>query len=302
MRTPNLDDLLRLKKDAVNIIAHKLRNRNSFTGDVKTKFKGEGFELEHIRAYHYGDEVRHIDWNVTARTGKVHIREFVTEKENNLDIIIDISPHMQFASFWRFKYFLAVEIMALISFAAELKGEKLAYWFFGENLNNFHYLQGNNSSNIISKALNFVCEDHGVAYLSWQNNLEHILLNYKNMQNSRAVLFIITDLSRLLIEFNNVIESLLINIGRKKNIILVDIYDNFETSPPKNGVFSLSNYSSMDQYIDFSENNATVNYHNMLDEFQENLNIFCRRNSIFRISLPTSANYIDFMKIFLGNI
>ena len=91
MRTPNLEDLISLKNEAVKFMKYKTANQYNFAGLLKTKFKGQGLEFDNIRDYSYGMEVRNIDWNVTARTGKVHIREFVTEKENNLDIIMDVT-------------------------------------------------------------------------------------------------------------------------------------------------------------------------------------------------------------------
>ena len=113
MRTPNLEDLISLKNETVKFLNYKTANQYNFAGLLKTKFKGQGLEFDNIRDYSYGMEVRNIDWNVTARTGKVHIREFVTEKENNFDIIMDVSPNMQFASFARFKYFIAFGLFSI---------------------------------------------------------------------------------------------------------------------------------------------------------------------------------------------
>ncbi len=299
MRTPNLEDLISLKNEAVKFMKYKTANQYNFAGLLKTKFKGQGLEFDNIRDYSYGMEVRNIDWNVTARTGKVHIREFVTEKENNLDIIMDVSPNMQFASFARFKYFIASEILAIMSFAASLNKEKLSYWFFGENLKNYYFLQQHNSQNIVFEALNFICKDHGLSYLNNNNNLANILLNYKNMLNSNGVLLIITDFNRLVSEFSADFKSLLIEIAKKKHIILLDIYDDFEINPPRSGSYKLSNYEGFSQYLDFSDNDAALQYKNMIKQFKEQLNLLAIEHNFLYFSLATKSNYEDFMKLFL---
>jgi len=299
MRTPNLEDLISLKNEAVKFMKYKTANQYNFAGLLKTKFKGQGLEFDNIRDYSYGMEVRNIDWNVTARTGKVHIREFVTEKENNLDIIMDVSPNMQFASFARFKYFIASEILAIMSFAASLNMEKLSYWFFGENLKNYYFLQQHNSQNIVFEALNFICQDHGLSYLNNNNNLANILLNYKNMLNSNGVLLIITDFNRLVSEFSADLKSLLIEIAKKKHIILLDIYDEFEINPPRSGTYKLRNYEGFSQYLDFSDNDAALQYKNMIKQFKEQLNLLAIEHNFLYFSLATKSNYEDFMKLFL---
>ena len=148
------------------------------------------------------------------------------------------------------------------------------------------------------EALNFICKDHGLSYLNNNNNLANILLNYKNMLNSNGVLLIITDFNRLVSEFSADLKSLLIEIAKKKHIILLDIYDDFEINPPRSGTYKLRNYEGFSQYLDFSDNDAALQYENMIKQFKEQLNLLAIEHNFLYFSLATKSNYEDFMKLF----
>src|SRR3990172_3847679 len=89
-----------------------------FSGQYHSVFKGRGMEFDEVREYQIGDDVRAIDWNVTARTGRPHIKKYIEERELTVMILVDASRSCRFASVNQLKNKLAAEIAAVLSFAA----------------------------------------------------------------------------------------------------------------------------------------------------------------------------------------
>ena len=87
-----------------------------FAGQYHSVFKGQGMEFDEVREYFFGDDIRMIDWNVTARTGTVHIKKFVEERELTVMLLVDASRSCDFASVNQLKSKLAAEIAAVLAF------------------------------------------------------------------------------------------------------------------------------------------------------------------------------------------
>ena len=108
-----------------------------FAGQYHSVFKGRGMEFDEVREYNLGDDVRSIDWNVTARTGRLHIKKFVEERELTVMIIVDASRSSQFASVRDLKAKLAAEIAAVFSFAAIRNNDKVGLIVFTDQIEKF---------------------------------------------------------------------------------------------------------------------------------------------------------------------
>lgn len=100
------------------------------SGQYTSVFKGVGLEFEEVRPYQEGDDERHIDWNVTARTGHLHIKRYIEEREQSLFLLVDISPSVYFGSLQRLKMDLAIEISALLAFSALRNNDRVGLMTF----------------------------------------------------------------------------------------------------------------------------------------------------------------------------
>lgn len=100
------------------------------SGQYTSVFKGIGLEFEEVRPYHEGDDERHIDWNVTARTGQVHIKRFIEEREQSIFLLVDISPSVFFGSSQRLKMDLAIEFAAVMAFSALRSNDRVGLMTF----------------------------------------------------------------------------------------------------------------------------------------------------------------------------
>ncbi len=108
-----------------------------FAGQYHSVFKGRGLEFDEVREYFPGDDVRAIDWNVTARTGKAHIKKYVEERELTVMLLVDVSRSCQFASVNQLKSKLAAEISALLAFSAIRNNDKIGLLIFTDKIEKF---------------------------------------------------------------------------------------------------------------------------------------------------------------------
>ena len=108
-----------------------------FAGQYHSVFKGRGMEFDEVRAYQHGDDVRAIDWNVTARTGVPHIKKFVEEREMTVMVLVDASPSCQFATVNDLKSRLAAELAATLSFSAIRNNDKIGLAIFTDQVEKF---------------------------------------------------------------------------------------------------------------------------------------------------------------------
>ncbi len=105
-----------------------------FGGEYQSAFKGRGMEFSEVRAYNYGDDIRQIDWNVTARTGDPYIKIFEEEREQTLMLCVDISPSGNFGTLDQTKMDLAIEICAVLAFSAIKNSDKVGLVLFSDHI------------------------------------------------------------------------------------------------------------------------------------------------------------------------
>ena len=117
----------------IEITTRKLVN-DSFAGEYQSVFKGRGMEFDEVRQYHPGDDVRSIDWNVTARTGEPYVKSYIEERELTVMLVVDLSGSGDFGTRNRFKRELAVELAAVMSFAATTNNDRVGLLLFTDRV------------------------------------------------------------------------------------------------------------------------------------------------------------------------
>ena len=117
----------------IEITTRKLVS-DSFAGEYQSVFKGRGMEFDEVRQYHAGDDVRTIDWNVTARTGEPYVKSFIEERELTVMLTVDVSGSGDFGTRNRFKRELAVELAAVMSFAATTNNDRVGLLLFTDRV------------------------------------------------------------------------------------------------------------------------------------------------------------------------
>lgn len=197
-----------------------------FSGEYHTVFKGRGMSFSEVRSYQYGDDVRNIDWNVTARTGDPHVKVFEEEREMTVMLLIDVSGSSFFGTQLQHKNEYIAEIAAVLSFSAIANNDKIGVIFFSNTIEKYippkkgkqHILR------IISELLKHQPEGSGT-------NIGLALEYLNNVSNKRCTTFILSD---FLTEESY--EKPLTIAARKHDVIGINIRDKHENKLPDIGV------------------------------------------------------------------
>ncbi|MBK8575419.1 MAG: DUF58 domain-containing protein [Elusimicrobia bacterium] len=228
--TSTADVLKRVRK--LEITARRLVN-DTFAGQYSSTFKGRGMEFSEVREYMPGDDVRSIDWNVTARTGHPYIKKFVEERELTILFLVDASRSLRFGSRSQFKAELAAEITAVLAFSALANNDKTGLVLFSDRVEKYipprksrgHILR------LIREVLSFSPQHSGTSLKSALDFVSHV-------QRRRAVVFLLSDF------INSGYQKALGIAQRKHDLITVPVEDPWEKKFPARGRWLLEDAES----------------------------------------------------------
>jgi uncharacterized protein (DUF58 family) len=229
-----------------------------FSGEYHTVFKGRGMSFSEVREYQYGDDIRAIDWNVTARLSHPYIKVFEEERELTVMIMVDVSNSSFFGTEKMFKSELITEICAVLAFSAIQNNDKVGVIFFSNIIEKFippkkgktHILR------IIRELLNFQPVKKGT-------DIGNSLRYMTNMMKKKTICFMLSDF------MDNQYEHALNIASRKHDVIGIRIYDEREMQLPDIGLIKAHDAETgKDKWIDTSDkkvrNNYTQYYHKQL--------------------------------------
>ncbi len=208
-----------------------------FAGQYQSVFKGKGMEFDEVREYLPGDEIRSIDWNVTARMGHPYIKKFVEERELTVMLMLDMSPSCFFGTAGQLKIQLAAEICSLLAFSAIRNNDRVGLIIFTDRIEKFvpprkgvrHVLR------VIREALYFKPQGRGTDISA--------ALEYLNRVTTRkAVTFIISDF------FAGGFKKMLSAANKRHDIIAVTVTDPRELELPDIGIVSLDDAETGDRF------------------------------------------------------
>lgn len=138
MLTPSLTELLELRHQAYHLRFFSSRKPQALlSGLYASVFRGQGMDFDEVREYRYGDEVRNIDWRVTARMGKPYLKVYLEERERQVAFCLDIGAHMQFGTRQTFKSVQAARVAALLGWSAQAHGDRVSGLLFGQGAPQF---------------------------------------------------------------------------------------------------------------------------------------------------------------------
>ncbi len=197
---------------------------NLMAGQYHSVFKGRGMDFDEVRPYQPGDEVRRIDWNVTARTGVTHVKKYVEERELTVMLLVDVSASGGTGSVNQSKRELAAELAAVLAFSAVRNNDKVGLLLFTQGTES--YVRPNKGRShvlrIISQVLTHQPRQRGTNLAGALNHLNHAL-------SRRAVIFVISDF------MDRDFERALKVCGRKHDLITVPVTDASERELPDIG-------------------------------------------------------------------
>lgn len=201
---------------------------NVFGGEYHSAFKGRGIEFSEVRPYQIGDDIRSIDWNVSARTGETFVKIFEEEREQTLLLVVDVSGSGDFGSREKFKREVAAEICAVIAFSAIKNNDKVGMLLFSDKVELFvppkkgrrHVLR------LIRDLFAHEPQSHGTNMASALNHILHVL-------HRRSIVILVSDF------FDTGYEQMLRAVARRHDTIAIHLQDPRETELPPVGLVHL---------------------------------------------------------------
>jgi uncharacterized protein (DUF58 family) len=260
----------------------------AFAGDYHSVFKGRGMNFEDVREYQPGDEIRAIDWNVTARMGSAFVKKFTEERELTVMLIVDVSASGNFGSTTQSKRELAAEVACLIAFSAIRNNDKVGLLLFTDRVELFIPPKKGRSHTLrlIREILFFEPEGRGTE--------PALALDYlNNIVTRRAVVFFISDF-----QAPDFARALAIT-ARRHDFIAVHIHDEREQSFPNVGIITLEDAETGEQIeINTTDRATRARFAESVDREQTELSRTLRRNRIDTIALRTGDNYLPALRSF----
>lgn len=272
-----------LKKIRRLEIKAKGLTKHIFSGEYHSAFKGRGMTFSEVRDYHFGDEVRTIDWNVTARFNDPYVKVFDEERELTVMLIIDVSGSEHFGTQEKTKKDLALELAAVLSFSAISNNDKVGAIFVSDKIERYIApKKGKKHALIILREfIELQPENKGT-------NLDEGLKFFRNTQKKRSIAFVISDF----MDDNNFIEGL--KVSRKKHdMVAIRLLDEAERELPNLGLIQLYN-AETDETTWVNSNSAQAKeiHRKNFIQFEENLFSELQKSGIDYASISTSEDFI----------
>ncbi len=258
-------------------------SRHIFAGEYHSAFKGRGIAFSEVREYQYGDDIRSIDWNVTARFNHPYVKIFEEERELTVMLLIDVSGSGNFGTTIGLKRDIMTEVAAVLSFSAIFNNDKIGVIFFTDKVEKFIPPQKGKKHilRIIRELLDFKSE-------SRKTNLDESLRFLTNAIKKRCTAFIISDF--IVPEF----EEALRIASNKHDIVALNVFDPVERSIPDIGLVKVSDSETGDEkWIDTSSLAARKSYEKWwIDHIYLIKNIF-KKCGVDSADLNTAEDYVN---------
>ncbi len=254
-----------------------------FSGEYHSVFKGRGMEFSEVREYQFGDDIRNIDWNVTARFGHPYIKVFEEERELTVMLMVDLSGSLMFGSVSKTKQRIAAELSAILAFSALKNNDKVGLILFTDKIEKFvpprkgrkHVLR------IIREVLSF--EPEGKA-----TNLKGALEYMNNAIKKKSIAFLISDF------MDEGYEKILRIVGRKHDLIGIVLDDRREKEVPNIGLIKLADAETgLERWIDTGSKRVRSQITSERIEAEKLRNSIFVKSNLDRIEVTAGSNYIQ---------
>lgn len=255
---------------------------NIFAGEYHSAFKGRGMMFSEVREYQFGDDIRNIDWNVTARFNHPYIKVFEEEREMTVMLLIDVSGSREFGTTWRFKKNIITEMAAVLAFSAIQNNDKAGVIFFSDKIEKFippkkgkkHILH------IIRELISFTPEER-------KTDISGVLKYLTNAIKKRCTTFVISDF----IDEN--FEDALKIANQKHDVVALRVFDPREAEMPDIGFVQFKDAETGDyKWINTSNRKNREMYHQWWTDNEQRIKSVFTRCGIDNVAVKTDEDYV----------
>ena len=258
-------------------------SRNIFAGQYHSAFKGRGMAFSEVREYQYGDDIRDIDWNVTARYVRPYVKVFEEERELTVMLLIDVSGSRDFGSVNVMKKEVITEIAATLAFSAIQNNDKIGVVFFSDKIEKFIPPQKGKKHilYIIRELIDFHPEET-------RTDISQVLKYLTNAIKKRCTAFLISDF----IDKEGFKDALTV-ANRKHDMVAIQVYDRRETELPAVGLMKIKYAETgKEQWIDSSSARVRAAYKEWWEKRQAKMSDTFKKCRVDSVSVRTEDDYV----------
>jgi len=227
-----------------------------FGGEYHSTFKGRGMTFSEVRQYQYGDDVRNIDWNVTARTNEPHIKVFEEERELTMMLMVDISGSELFGTVNQFKNEIVTEIAATLAFSATQNNDKIGLILFSDEVE--LYIPPKKGRSHVLRIIRELIEFHPK---SKNTNVAEALKFLSNVMKKKAIVFVLSDF--IADDYNHTLKI----AARKHDVTGIRVYDKHEETIPNLGMVQMQDEETGElMLVNTASKSVRINYGKFYNE------------------------------------
>jgi len=269
----------------VRLIEIKTRRivNNLFGGEYHSAFKGMGMEFAEVREYYPGDDIRAIDWNVTARTGKPYIKKYDEERELTVILMIDVSASGFYGTGELLKSDIMIELASILSFSAIKNNDKVGLLLFSDRIEKYIPPQKGKSHvlRVIREMINHETTDKGT-------DIGFALDHIQKVLKRKSIIFLLSDF------WDDSFYQSMKRLNKKHDLINIQILDQSEFKLPNMGLMKVHDAENKNVYwIDTTKYNNRRNISELNLSKKNSIEYFCKRNKIDLINVNTKNGYVE---------
>ena len=286
----NTKDLLKKVRE-IEIKTRGL-TKQVFSGEYHSAFKGKGMAFSEVKNYQFGDDVRNIDWNVTARFNEPFVKIFEEERELTVILILDISGSNDYGTKKKSKKELMLEVAAVLAFSAVMNNDKVGAVFVSDQMEKYippkkgraHALM------ILRDLIDFEPKGKGT-------DISQGLKYFRNVIKKRSICFVVSDFY----DSNDFIEGLKI-ANKKHDVVALRLYDPSEKVLPKMGLIQMYDAEKgVTKWVNTSARFVREKYKKRYESFEEKLNTSFRKSGVDYATISTEGKYlVELNNLFLS--
>jgi len=259
-------------------------SRNIFAGEYHSAFKGRGMAFSEVREYQFGDDIRNIDWNVTARYSHPYVKIYEEERELTVMLLIDVSGSREFGTTEKFKKNVITEMAAVLAFSAMQNNDKIGVIFFSDIIEKFIPPKKGKSHvlRIIAELIAFEPQNRGT-------NIPDTLRYLTNALKKRSTAFVISDF----MDDHADMEKALSIANKKHDVVALKIYDERETELPPIGLVKLKD-AETGNYIVVDSSSVTTRkmYSDWWKNHKNKLDVLFKKCGVDYTLVNTREDYV----------
>jgi uncharacterized protein (DUF58 family) len=268
-----------------------------FAGEYHSAFKGRGMTFSEVREYQYGDDVRNMDWNVTARLRSPYVKVFEEERELTVMLLVDVSGSRAFGTTVRSKQDLATEIAAVLSFSASINNDKVGALLFSDKVEKFIPPKKGRSHllHIIRELVEFTPEDSGT-------DVSEALRYLTNAIKKRCTAFVLSDMMDTDEQGHPRYEDALKIAANRHDLSVINIYDKREKEIPNLGLVLVRDAETgATEWVDTSSRAMRKAYEKRSRQADEECRQLLNKYRIDNVNIATDQDYVQGLIGFFKN-